>query len=52
TDSSMVWSFSTPPLINWVYEGGPAYEAGIRPGDLLLGVDGLNIVTEEGGRRF
>lgn len=31
-------------LVNKVTEGGPAEEAGMRPGDLVVGVDGTSVV--------
>jgi membrane-associated protease RseP (regulator of RpoE activity) len=47
-----VWVCSIPPMIDTVYQGGPAYVAGIRAGDVIVGVDGFDILTDEGGRRF
>lgn len=48
----VVWWFSSPPRVNWVREGGPAALAGLRPGDVILEVAGVDITSEEGGRRF
>ncbi len=51
-DSMSLWVCSIPPMIDTVYQGGPAYVAGIRSGDVIIGVDGFDIKTEEGSRRF
>lgn len=48
----VVWSFSSPPKITWVRDGGPAAKAGLKEGDIILAVQGLDITTEEGGRLF
>jgi membrane-associated protease RseP (regulator of RpoE activity) len=48
----VVWLCQVPPVVNTVYETGPAYRAGIRPGDVIVGVNGLNIMIAEGGRQF
>lgn len=47
-----IWVCSIPPMIDTVYQGGPAYVAGVRAGDVIIGVDGFEIATEEGSRRF
>jgi len=47
-----VWVCTIPPMIDTVYQGGPAYIAGIQAGDVIVGVDGFEITTDEGGRRF
>ncbi len=41
-----VWWCATPPEVNMVYETGPAYAAGMRAGDLIVGVNGLDIRGE------
>lgn len=51
-DGAIVWWFSTPPQVTWVFESGPAAKAGLREGDLIIAVDGVDITTEEGGRLF
>ena len=33
-------------------EGSPAEKAGLHRGDVLLEIDGVSLVTDEGGRRF
>jgi hypothetical protein len=45
-----VWRGEHPPKVARVAEGGPADRAGIRPGDVLLLLDGHSFVGEEGGR--
>jgi len=40
------------PAINWVESGSPAYMAGLRSGDTLVSVDGLQLTTPEGFERF
>ncbi len=46
------WSFSEPPSITNVDPAGPADRAGLRRGDVILGVDDEDITSEAGGRRF
>ncbi len=52
TNETAVWSFTTPPRISWVGEDGPAARAGLEPGDVIVAVNGVDIVTDEGGRLF
>ncbi len=47
-----VWSFREPPEIYSVEPGSPAGRAGLRRGDVLLEIDGVELTSEEGGRRF
>jgi membrane-associated protease RseP (regulator of RpoE activity) len=47
-----VWTFSSPPVIYRVDPDGPAARAGIQRGDVILKIDGVEIDSEEGGRRF
>jgi C-terminal processing protease CtpA/Prc len=51
-DGATLWWFSTPPQVTWVFESGPAAKAGLREGDLIIAVNGVDITTEEGGRLF
>lgn len=51
-DSVAVWEFSEPPEVSMVEPGSPADRAGLRRGDVLVEIDGLPLVSEEGGRRF
>jgi membrane-associated protease RseP (regulator of RpoE activity) len=52
TEESPIWSFREPPEISLVEDGSPADIAGLQRGDLLLEIDGVDIMSEEGGRRF
>lgn len=45
-----VWYFGTIPTISMVE--GPSARAGLRRGDQLTHIDGVPLVSEEGGRRF
>ncbi len=47
-----VWSFRGPPEIYSVEPDSPADRAGLRRGDVLLEIDGVELTSEEGGRRF
>ncbi|UCF18321.1 MAG: PDZ domain-containing protein [Gemmatimonadota bacterium] len=49
---SVVWWFAEPPLVNWVREDGPAYLGGLRPGDVIVAINGADIMTEQGARLF
>ena len=46
------WEFSEPPEISSIRDGSPAEAAGLRRGDVLIEIDGVSLVSEEGGRRF
>jgi len=47
-----VWRFREPPEIYSVETGSPADRAGLRRGDILLEIDGVDLTSDEGGRRF
>lgn len=47
-----VWEFGTLPTVYFLDPGSPAARAGIQIGDLLTQLDGVSLLTEEGGRRF
>jgi hypothetical protein len=51
-DGTSEWEFSSPPEVSSIQAGSPAAAAGLRRGDVLLGIDGESLVSEEGGRRF
>ncbi|MDH3457088.1 MAG: PDZ domain-containing protein [Gemmatimonadota bacterium] len=47
-----VWTFSSPPTLENVESGSPAYRAGMRAGDVLTYINGQELTSAEGGRRF
>ncbi|MGH9884513.1 MAG: PDZ domain-containing protein [bacterium] len=47
-----VWSYSTYPRVSALAPGGAAEGAGIRVGDVLISIDGLSLLTDDGARRF
>ncbi len=49
---SSVWEFNEPPEVYSVEPGSPADSVGLRRGDVLLEIDGVELTTDEGGRRF
>jgi membrane-associated protease RseP (regulator of RpoE activity) len=51
-DQTVTWEFSEPPTIDQVEPDGPAALAGLRDGDRITHIDGLDITTAEGGARF
>ncbi|MDP2576793.1 MAG: PDZ domain-containing protein [Candidatus Palauibacterales bacterium] len=52
TGDAVAWSFSIPPLVSELIVGSPAALAGILSGDTILSIDGVDITTDEGSRRF
>jgi hypothetical protein len=44
--------FRTPPTVLMVDVDGPAHRAGLRRGDTLTAIDGIEITEEAGGRAF
>jgi hypothetical protein len=46
------WSFTDHPEIRGVPRGTEAWEAGLRPGDRIVAIDGVDLMTPDGGRRF
>jgi hypothetical protein len=47
-----VWEFGTLPTIYFVDPGSPAARAGLQIGDVLAELDGVSLLTEDGGKRF
>jgi hypothetical protein len=47
-----VWEFGMLPTIYFLDPGSPAARAGIQIGDVLTQLDGVSLLTEDGGRRF
>jgi len=52
SSTTPVWSFQTLPTIYFVDPDGPAARAGLRRGDVLAQIDGLSLLSEQGGKRF
>jgi hypothetical protein len=48
----MAWSFGSLPTVSYVDPEGPAASAGLHRGDQITHLDGISLLTEEGGRRF
>ncbi len=46
------WEFSENPRVFSVDEDGPADRAGLRRGDILTHIDGLALLSAEGGKRL
>lgn len=51
-ESGTRWSFSEYPSVTQVNRPGPAADAGIEEGDVLTHINGLDLLTPEGGERF
>lgn len=51
-DGSAVWSFREQPTITGVMPGSSADRAGVRDGDLLVSIDGLEITSSAAGVRM
>jgi len=49
---SLVWEFDGLPEIYYVDARSPAEKAGLRRGDVLTLIDGISLLSEEGGRRL
>jgi hypothetical protein len=46
------WRFSEYPSLFSVDPGSPAYDAGLRRGDVLMKIDGFSLLSVEGASRF
>jgi hypothetical protein len=46
------WTFRAPPAVLTVDVDGPAHRAGLRRGDTVTAIDGVDLTTTEGGRAF
>ena len=46
------WHYNEYPRIADVVPGGPADRAGIRRGDVLMDIDGVSLLTDDGAQRF
>ncbi|MFI5371532.1 MAG: PDZ domain-containing protein [Candidatus Eisenbacteria bacterium] len=51
-DSGVMWVSREYPTIYRVDPGSPAERAGLQRGDVLTQLDGMSLLTPEGGRRF
>ncbi len=52
TRSGTRWEFSTPPSIRAIEPDGPAQRAGLRSGDVLTRIDGLDLTDDAGANRL
>ncbi|UCF18219.1 MAG: PDZ domain-containing protein [Gemmatimonadota bacterium] len=50
--SPPVWVFREPPEVYSVESDSPAELAGLKRGDRLIEIDGISLVSGEGGRKF
>jgi hypothetical protein len=47
-----IWDFSQPPEVQGIAPEGSVASAGLRAGDRIVAIDGVDITSEDGGRRF
>jgi membrane-associated protease RseP (regulator of RpoE activity) len=47
-----VWSYRSYPQVEDVIPGAAAERAGVRKGDILMSIDGLSLLSDEGTRRM
>ena len=52
SDASPVWEAEEVPVLSRVDAESPAGRAGLRAGDRITHIDGLSLMSREGGRRF
>jgi membrane-associated protease RseP (regulator of RpoE activity) len=52
SDGAEYWKFEGYPPIAGIRPGGAAAMAGLQVGDVVLEIDGISILTEEGALRF
>jgi membrane-associated protease RseP (regulator of RpoE activity) len=51
-NSAPGWTYTSFPRVVELAPGSAAEKAGIKPGDLLLSVDGMSMTTPTGAQRF
>jgi HPt (histidine-containing phosphotransfer) domain-containing protein len=52
TRRQQTWTFRTPPAVYTVGVDGPAHRGGLRRGDTLTHMDGVDLTTRQGGNAF
>lgn len=52
TDGTEYWKYDSHPPIAGIRPGGAAAMAGLQVGDLVVEIDGISILTEQGALRF
>ena len=52
SNGQVIWVFETPPIVTRVQPSSPAQRGGLQPGDTVLAIDGIDLTTDEGGRRM
>lgn len=50
--TQQVWRFRQAPAVLTVDVDGPAHRGGVRRGDTITAIDGVDLTTTEGGRAF
>lgn len=51
-NGQVIWVFRGSPVVTRVQPGSPAQKAGLQAGDTIVGIDGLDLTSEAGGRKM